>query len=137
MLKVILYLYASSHEEYLTAIPSQDYQGPRTAKAIVDAVVDKIPNHVTRITSKELDGFLSQNNDTAKAILFTSKGTTSAMYKALAIDFLGSAKFAQIRDKEKEAAEAFGITEFPKIVVLPGGDAPGKVYEGRVATFHL
>ncbi|KAF8469628.1 hypothetical protein BDZ91DRAFT_720606 [Kalaharituber pfeilii] len=110
----------------------EDYQGPRTAKAIADAVVDKIPNHVHRITSAKLNGFLSKNNETAKAILFTPKGTTSGLYRALAIDFLDSVEFAQIRDKEEEAVRLFGVEKFPTLIILPGGDAPGKVYEGEM-----
>lgn len=109
-----------------------DYQGPRTAKAISDALADRIPNHVTRITSAKVDEFLSEKNESAKAILFTNKGVTSALWKALAIDFLGSMTFAQIRDKEKEAIDVFGVKKYPTIVVLPGGDKDGIVYDGKV-----
>jgi len=110
----------------------EDYQGPREAKGIVDAVISKIPNHVKRITDKELDSFLAEGNDTAKAILFTEKGTTSALLKALSVDFLGSITVAQIRNKEKAAVEGFGITKFPTVVLLPGGEAEGMVYEGEL-----
>lgn len=71
-------------------------------------------------------------NESAKAILFTNKGVTSALWKALAIDFLGSMTFAQIRDKEKEAINIFGISKYPTIVVLPGGNQDGIVYDGKV-----
>lgn len=109
-----------------------DYQGARTAKAMSDALVEIIPNHVTRVTASKIDEFLTQKNETAKAILFTNKGVTSALWKALAIDFLGSISFAQIRDKEKKAIDIFGISEYPTIVVLPGGDKEGIVYSGKV-----
>lgn len=109
-----------------------DYQGARTAKAMSDALVEIIPNHVTRVTASKIDEFLTQKNETAKAILFTNKGVTSALWKALAIDFLGSMTFAQIRDKEKKAIDIFGISEYPTIVVLPGGDKEGIVYSGKV-----
>lgn len=79
-----------------------------------------------------MDAFLKEGNDTAKAILFTEKGTTSALLKAVAIDFLGSIKLGQIRSKEKESVERFGITKFPSIVLLPGGDAEGIVYQGEM-----
>ncbi|KAK5263177.1 hypothetical protein LTR16_012850, partial [Cryomyces antarcticus] len=51
----------------------EDYQGQRTAKAIVDAVVDKIPNHVNRVADRTLDEWLATGNDTAKAVLFSDK----------------------------------------------------------------
>jgi protein disulfide-isomerase A6 len=109
-----------------------EYQGARAAKAIVDAVVDKIPNHVKRVTDKTLEGWLKENNDTAKAVLFSDKGTTSALLRALAVDFLGSISFGQIRDKEKEAVESFGITSYPKLILLPGGEKEGIVYDGKL-----
>lgn len=110
----------------------EDYQGPRSAKAIVDAVVERIPNHVKRLTDKDFQAWLSEENDKPKAILFTEKGTTSALLRALAIDFLGGIKFAQIRNKESGAVESFGITSFPTLILLPGGKAEPIVYEGEL-----
>jgi len=110
----------------------EDYQGPRSAKGIVDAVVDKINNHVKRVTDKDIDSFLSTNNDTAKAILFTEKGTTSALLRSLAIDFLDVISFAQIRDKDSKAVEIFSIESYPTLVLLPGGDKDGLVYQGEM-----
>ncbi|KAI9734778.1 MAG: hypothetical protein M1818_006765 [Claussenomyces sp. TS43310] len=111
----------------------QDYNGAREAKGIVDAVIQNIPNHVKKVTDRDLESFLEEGNSTAKAILFTEKGTTSALLKAVAVDFLGSIKVAQIRNKEKKAVELFGITEYPTIVLLPGGvEAEGIVYDGEI-----
>jgi len=113
----------------------EDYQGPRTAKGIVDAVVDKIPNYVKKVDDKTLEGWLADSNDTAKAILFTDKGKTSALLKSIAIDFKGSIHVAQIRntDKEKASLELFGITKFPTLILLPGGkEAEGIVYDGEM-----
>ncbi|TKA63653.1 hypothetical protein B0A49_07984 [Cryomyces minteri] len=110
----------------------EDYQGQRTAKAIVDAMVDKIPNHVNRVADKTLDEWLATGNDTAKAVLFSDKGTTSALLKALAIDFLGSISIAQIRDKDTKAVELFGISSYPTFVLLPGGDKEAVVYDGEM-----
>ena len=110
----------------------EDYQGARTVKAMTDAVVEKIPNHVKKVQDKGLDAWLSEGNDTAKAILFTEKGTTSGLFRALAVDFLGTIKFAQIRNKESTAVESFGITSYPTLVLLPGGDKDSIVYDGEM-----
>lgn len=110
----------------------EDYQGAREAKDITEAVMSKIPNHVKKLTDKDMEAFLKEGNDTAKAILFTEKGTTSALLKAVAIDFLGSITVGQIRSKEKTSVEEFGVTKFPTIVLLPGGDAEGIVYNGEM-----
>ncbi|KAK3067044.1 hypothetical protein LTS18_001338, partial [Coniosporium uncinatum] len=110
----------------------EDYQGQRTAKAIVDAVIDKMPNHVKRIKDEGLDSWLSEANSSAKAILFSDKGTVSALLKALAIDYLGSINFAQIRKTEEKAVGTFSVSKFPTLVLLPGGDKEGIVYEGEM-----
>jgi protein disulfide-isomerase A6 len=110
----------------------EDYQGARSAKAIVDAVVDRIPNHVKKVTDKEVDQWLSQDEESPKAILFTEKGTTSALIRALAIEFLGSINVAQIRSKESAAVEKFGIEKFPTLVLVPGGGKEHIVYDGEL-----
>lgn len=109
----------------------EDYQGARSAKAIVDAVVDKIPNHVKRLKDDDYQDWL-EDGDGAKAILFSDKGTTSALLKAIAIDFLGAINVAQIRDKEKEAVEVFNVDKFPTLVLLPGDGKDPVTYDGEM-----
>ncbi|OBT84197.1 hypothetical protein VE02_06589 [Pseudogymnoascus sp. 03VT05] len=111
----------------------EDYQGAREAKPIVEAVSAKIANHVSKVTDKELDAFMAENVDTHKAILFTEKGSTSSLLKAIAIDFLGGIKVAQIRSKEARAVEMFSIEKFPTIVLLPAGNgASASTYDGEL-----
>lgn len=111
----------------------EDYNGERTAKGIVDAVIDKIPNLVKKVEDKNLEAWLEEANETVKAILFTEKGKTSALLKSIAIDFKGSIKVAQIRNTEKASTELFGITKFPTLLLLPGGkEAEGVVYNGEM-----
>lgn len=103
----------------------EDYQGARSTKDIVDAVKQAIPNNVKRINDKTLNSFLDSKNETAKAILFSDKGTTSALTKVLAAEYRDAISFAQIRNKEQAAVEMFGVTEFPTLIVLPSGtEAP-------------
>lgn len=110
----------------------EDYQGPRNAKGIVEAVKDKVPNIVKRVQDKNLDEWLLENKDSAKAILFSDKGIVSATVKTLAIDFAGIISVAQVKKTEKAAVEKYGITEFPSLILLPvGSDEPIK-HEGKV-----
>ncbi|KAK6429491.1 hypothetical protein LTR95_014362 [Oleoguttula sp. CCFEE 5521] len=108
----------------------EEYQGPRTAKGIVDAVIDKIPNHVTRLKDGEYETWVGESG--VKAILFSDKGTVSALLKALAIDFLGSVKVAQIRDKETQTAAKMGVTKFPTFMILTSADAEPMIYSGEL-----
>lgn len=109
----------------------EDYQGGRKSKDIVDFVKTAIPNNVKKIADKGLSAWLDSSNDTSKAILFSNKGTTGALIKVLATEYLGSMNFAQIRDKEKAAVEMFGVTEYPTLVVLPGGTQEPVKYDGQ------
>ncbi|KAK2055012.1 thioredoxin-domain-containing protein [Colletotrichum caudatum] len=108
----------------------EDYQGPRNAIGIVEAVIDKISNHVKRVTDKEIDSFLE--GDKPKAILFTEKGTTSALLRSVAIDFLDAVTVGQVRSKESKAVEKFGVKSFPTLVLVPGGDKEPIVYDGEM-----
>jgi protein disulfide-isomerase A6 len=108
----------------------EDYQGPRTATGIVEAVVSKINNHVTRVADKDLDNFLK--GDKPKAILFTEKGTTSALLRGLAIDFLDVISVGQVRNKETKTVEKYGIDKFPTFLLVPGGDKEPIVYDGEL-----
>ena len=89
----------------------------------------KINNHVTKVTEGELDKFLGAKGP--KAILFTEKGTTSALIRSIAIDFLGVVKVGQVRSKEKAVVEKYGIDKYPSLVLIPDGDdAKPIVYGG-------
>lgn len=110
----------------------EDYQGARTAKAIVDAVVEKIPNHVKRLQDKDFEAWLSTNADVPRAILFTEKGTVSALIRSLAVDFLGSITFGQIRSKEVAAVEKMGVKAFPSLVLVFAGSQEVVVFSGEM-----
>ncbi|KAL9103225.1 MAG: hypothetical protein Q9163_001712 [Psora crenata] len=109
---------------------AEEYRGQREAKDIVEAVKSAIPNNVKRITDKGLGAWLESDNSTAKAILFSDKGVTSALTKVLANEFLGTMNFAQIRNKEAAANKMFGITAYPTLLILPGGITEPIVYDG-------
>lgn len=108
----------------------EDYQGARSASGIIDAVKSAIPNNVKKVTDKDLPAFLGRNSDKAKALLFSDKGTISALMKVLATEYLGDMVFAQIRNKESTAVGMFGVEEYPTLIVLPGGTQEAVKYDG-------
>ncbi|KAK4200089.1 putative disulfide-isomerase [Triangularia verruculosa] len=110
----------------------QDYNGQRTASGIVEAVVQAMNNHVVKVEDKSLDKFLGDKKDAPKALLFTDKGTTSSLLKSIAIDFLDVITVGQVRNNQAKAVEKFGITKFPTLILLPGGDAPAVTYDGEL-----
>jgi protein disulfide-isomerase A6 len=108
----------------------EDYMGPRTAKGIVEAVKDKIPNHVKKLQGKALDEWLRDSSIPAKVIVFNEKGTTSPLVKSLAIDFLGTIAFAQVRDKT--TAEKHGVVVFPSLHLIPSPDGAPIPFNGEI-----
>ncbi|KAL3481202.1 thioredoxin/protein disulfide isomerase [Aspergillus californicus] len=110
----------------------EDYQGPRTAKGIIESVTNQIPNHVKRLSDKNIDDWLSKDQESPKALLFTEKGTTSSLIRAVAIDFLDSIKVAQIRNKETDTVEKFGITKFPTLILFPANKQEHVIFDGEL-----
>ncbi|KAI1622624.1 protein disulfide-isomerase [Exophiala viscosa] len=108
----------------------EDYQGPRTAKGIVEAVKDKLPNHVRRLQGDAFQKWLNDPASSAKAIVFTDKSTTSPLVKSLAVDFLGSIAFAQVKDKA--TAEKYGVTRLPSVQLVTATGEESITYNGEI-----
>ncbi len=108
----------------------EDYTGPRSAKGIVEAVKDKIPNHVKKLQGDAVDDWVNDKAFPAKAIIFTDKGTTSPLVKSLAIDFLGTIAFAQVRDKA--TAQKYEVSDFPSVHLIPSYGATPIPYNGEI-----
>ncbi|EME79498.1 uncharacterized protein MYCFIDRAFT_124120, partial [Pseudocercospora fijiensis CIRAD86] len=109
----------------------EGYDGARTSKAIVDAVVENIPNHVKRLKNATYAAWVADDTK-PKAILFSNKRPVSALLKSVAIDFLDAIHIAQIRSKETDAVEAFNVDKFPTLVLLPGNGAEPITYDGEM-----
>ncbi|EPE09510.1 disulfide isomerase [Ophiostoma piceae UAMH 11346] len=111
----------------------EDYQGQRKAKAIVDAILPKINNHVAKVADDSLDGFLSTDADKPHVLLFTDKGKTGPVLRAIAIDYLDVISVGQIRDKETAAVTKFDIDKFPTLLLFPAGEISTPIkYDGEL-----
>ncbi|CAG8608784.1 6076_t:CDS:2 [Ambispora leptoticha] len=118
----------------------KDYQGPRTAKAIVDYVLGEIPSYVQPISDKRptkktltIKEFLEKDNATlSKAILFTNKERTTPLYKSLSVDFHNRMLLGEVRQSEAEIINKFGINSFPKLLVIPAGETDAVEFDGKL-----
>lgn len=117
----------------------EDYQGPRTAKGITDAVTDKIASYVMRLKSGgDFDKFVAKTPDRPKGLVFSEKGLVPAFVKTLAIDFLGGVDFGYVRSADKELVSKFGVTTFPAVLLLPNGDdSDPKPFTGDIGKASL
>jgi protein disulfide-isomerase A6 len=109
----------------------EEYRGERTVAAISDFATRLMPSRVEKLKSGSIKEFLAKANDTVKVVLFTKKGVTSSVYKSLSTSFK-DASFAQVRNDVSDAVELFGITTFPQLLVLPGGDAEAVIFTGKM-----
>eukprot|EP00823_Brevimastigomonas_motovehiculus_P005136 TRINITY_DN361_c0_g1_i1.p1 TRINITY_DN361_c0_g1~~TRINITY_DN361_c0_g1_i1.p1 ORF type:complete len:885 (-),score=320.88 TRINITY_DN361_c0_g1_i1:204-2858(-) len=103
--------------------PPQDYQGERTAAAISDYVLNKLPSLVKRVSAKKNADFLQTELTMPKVLLFTKKKSTPPIFKALSTRFAGRLLFGEVHEAEKTLVEQFTITKFPTVLVFPAASA--------------
>jgi protein disulfide-isomerase A6 len=80
--------------------------------------------------AKNIDDFLSANPTQPKALLFTTKSTTTPLFKALSVDFNNRLVLGEVRDTEKDIVAKFAVTKFPTLVIVPKDSTEHVVYDG-------
>ncbi|ORX82201.1 thioredoxin-like protein [Basidiobolus meristosporus CBS 931.73] len=130
----------AKHPNKATKLPI-DYTGPRSAKAMVDFAVSKIPSYVQTVSSDAskkkaltMEEFLAQGGeDSPKAILFTNKDKTTTLYKALSVDYHNRITLGQVKNTESEIVQRYNVEKFPTLLVFPkGAQSEPVVYDGAL-----
>ncbi|KAJ8654702.1 protein disulfide-isomerase domain [Lichtheimia ornata] len=121
---------------------AQDYPGARDARSIIDYMLAWQPSQVRFIKadsskakskkSMTMDDFFATENATLpKAVLFTDRSTTSALYKYLSVEYGGRMLLGEVKKSEKALIKQFGINKFPTLFISSPTD--GHVaYEGKI-----
>ncbi|KAF9113599.1 protein disulfide isomerase (PDI) protein [Mortierella sp. AM989] len=114
----------------------KDYQGERSAKAIVDFLVKMLPNDIKLVSSNpsservtNIDEFAS-NESEPRALLFTKKLTSSNMYKGLATDMKDRMIVAEMRTPSDEVLKKYNVKSAPALVVFPKGSQDPVIFSG-------
>lgn len=81
-----------------------DYQGARTAGGMAQASLQHLASFVEKVTTKNVENFL-EGEELAKVLLFTSKKTTTDLYKALSVDFHNRLKLGEVHESEKSVGK--------------------------------
>lgn len=119
-----------------TAKLPTDYNGPRSAKGMVENVLAGMPDMVHSVKSDNATDFLT--DDYPKALLFSDKEATSPLFKSLAIQFKSRMRMGKVSSSDAELAAKFGIDSFPKLVVVPGSDIAKAVkHDGKLKKDEL
>jgi len=110
----------------------EPYQGQRTASAIANYAISRLPNYVI---SKNIDSFLKDSSELNKVVLFTDKKKTTNLYKALSVEFKDRLAFSEVHKSNSALIEEFGVTEFPTFVVVEGENR--HPFEGKPSRDNL
>jgi protein disulfide-isomerase A6 len=118
----------------------EDYVGERKASAIVEHAFSKMRNYASVVTSRNIDKYLSQNDDNHKVVLLAGKKKKAGMpplYKALSVDF-PQAKFGYVPASEVAAvAQTLNVDppsdpSAPTLLLLPPQTKEPLMYEGEL-----
>jgi protein disulfide-isomerase A6 len=115
----------------LKTVP-EDYNGPRTAAAIVDYAVKKIKSFSKALAS--VDKFTEfTKGPLAKVVLLSDKPEPSYMYKALSADFYERLDFAHVKSSDADVvAKLPKVEKKPAIIVFPAKEGEEPVlYSGE------
>lgn len=115
----------------------QDYNGPRTAKPIADAVTGLLTDaHIARLADTQQ---LQEWQDKARAagkpqvLLFTNKEGSTTLYKALSTTLRASLAFAEVQQGASSVVSRFGVTDFPTLMVVkPEDGSQPEAYGGEL-----
>lgn len=91
---------------------SDDYQGPRTAKAIVDAVMSRYSDvHVQKLKNgDDVRQYIKSDDPIPRVVLLSDKREVSSLYKSLSTQLHNHMAFAQVHhDTVPEAADLLGL----------------------------
>jgi protein disulfide-isomerase A6 len=95
----------------------EDYQGARSAKPMLDAVLAKLDaKNIKKLTAKSAEEFIA-DKALPKVLLFTSKPKSSHLYMALSMEYKGKLAFAEIQNKDT-ALSTLSLSSTPDVEEL-------------------
>ncbi|KAI9502908.1 thioredoxin-like protein, partial [Coemansia spiralis] len=118
---------------------SVDYQGERSARAMVRYARSILPNFSKKLSADGLDVFIANSSRLPKAVLLTERAKTSDLWKGLSALFSNQVDFAQISNPEQQTLERFGVTELPTVVAFSAITDPSQfeIYKGEIKYLPL
>merc|ERR1711939_626911 len=118
---------------------AKDYNGERTASALVQAATREMPSFSKRIKSaSELGKIISKVPKKPVVFLLTDKIATSSLYKALSTDFHKTYSFYTVKDDAEfdPIKKNFGITKVPSLILWKGEDQV-EIFGGTLKLGHI
>ena len=75
-------------------------------------------NFVRVINKDNYPDFITTRQELYHVLLFTSKKSTSPLFKALSKDYLNKLSFGEVRQSETELIKSFKVDKFPTLMIL-------------------
>ncbi|KAJ2858815.1 hypothetical protein GGI22_003219 [Coemansia erecta] len=112
---------------------SVDYQGERSARAMVRYARSVLPNFSKKLNDGALSAFVT-GTKLPKAVLFTDRTKTGDLWKGISAQFDKQVDFAQVSSPEKTTLDKLGVAELPAIVAFPNFAEPeySEAYSGEI-----
>ena len=104
-----------------------EYRGDRSAGAIKDWALSLLSAEEVTIISKptQTPAYLKSAAAArwgAGVLLFSNRKESSALYKSLALRYKGKLAFGEVRPSNAEISNKFGVSKYPTLVAICGGD---------------
>jgi len=107
-------------------VPHFSYEGKMEAKAISGKLSRFFLDNSAKLTSENIDGFLTTEPTKPKILLFSNKKSPPTIFKALSSEtvFRRTVKFGFVPDSEADLVKRFKVKSFPTIL-KHGSAKPG------------
>merc|ERR1712012_1294166 len=118
-------------------VPHFSYEGKMEAKAISGKLSRFFLDNSAKLTSENIDGFLTTEPTKPKILLFSNKKSPPTIFKALSSEtvFRRTVKFGFVPETEKDVAARSKVKSFPTILkhasAKPGSSST-EVYKGEM-----
>ncbi|KAJ3158261.1 hypothetical protein HDU86_002970 [Geranomyces michiganensis] len=114
----------------------QDYNGPRTAKGLVEAAIAAISGHVAQIggSGKRAVAYndFVEKTELPRAILVSQKSSTPPLLKALSVEYRDRVHFGELRASEKETVAKLNVSSYPAVILFAKDSKDPVVYDGKL-----
>merc|ERR1712084_8255 len=106
-------------------MPAFKYEGKLEAKAIAGKVTRFIQDMSTKLTTENVDAFLTTDATKPKVILFSDKKGVPTIWKALSSEtvFKRTVKFGLVNKEDADTCAKFKVTKFPTVIMQRGAKA--------------
>jgi hypothetical protein len=116
-------------------MPPFKYEGKLEAKAMSAKISKFITDLSVKVTSENVDAFLTTDPTKPKVLLFSDKKSAPTIWKALSSEtvFKRTIKFGFVNAEEKDILQRFKVTKFPAVTMQRGMKAEIKeAYKGEM-----